>query len=130
MHTYTQIEEGIAIRFDRDKEKTEKGVGGGLMMFVNKGWATNYTVRETISTKDFELLSVSFRPHYLPREFGQLTVILVYIPGPNNAIAADRIADSYNRALSMASDQPVLLLGDFKAYHSLKKPINLLLKLL
>jgi hypothetical protein len=78
-----------------------------------ESWATNYTVRETISTKDFEILTVSFRPHYLPREFSQVTVILAYVPGPNKALAADQIAECYNRALSRASDQPVFLLGDF-----------------
>lgn len=108
-----ELEGYTAIRLDRDNKKTEKELGGGLLMFVSKNWATNYTVRETCSTKDFELLSVSFRPHYLPREFGQLTVILVYVPGPNNALAADRIAECYNRALCRASDQPVMLLGDF-----------------
>ena len=108
-----ELEGYTAIRFDRDKVKTEKGVGGGLLMFVNNAWATNYTVRETISTKDLELLCVSFRPHYLPREFSQLTVILVYVPGPNNSVAAEHIADCYNRSLTRSSDQPVILLGDF-----------------
>ena len=26
---------------------------------------------------------MSFRPFYLPREFGQITDILVYVPGPD-----------------------------------------------
>lgn len=111
--TLEQLDGYTIIRFDRDKNKTEKAVGGGLLMFVNKQWATNITIRETISTKDFEILTVSFRPHYLPREFNQITVILVYVPGPNNILAADHIAESYSRALNRAPDQPVLLLGDF-----------------
>ena len=101
------------IRFDRDRKKTQKQVGGGLCMFVNNSWATNYTVRETVSSKHFEILTVSFRPHYLPREFGQITVILVYVPGPDNKLAAERIAESYNNAVSRSVDQPVFLLGDF-----------------
>lgn len=82
-------------------------------MFVNKNWATNYKVRETVSSRHFEILTVSFRPHYLPREFSQITVILVYVPGPNNTLAAERIAESYNKAVSRSVDQPVFLLGDF-----------------
>ncbi|GFS26894.1 WW domain-binding protein 4-like [Elysia marginata] len=69
-------------------------------MYVNKDWATNITVRETANTPDYEILHVSFRPHYLPREFTQVPVILVYVPGPNNNAAADRIADCYNSALA------------------------------
>ena len=44
-------------------------------MYVNKDYATNITVRETENTPDYELLCVSIRPHYLPREFTQVTVI-------------------------------------------------------
>ena len=32
------------IRFDTDKEKTEKSVGGGLCSFVNNRWATQFGV--------------------------------------------------------------------------------------
>ena len=54
------------IRADRDSMKTQKKVGGGLCMAENNRWATNFTIRETVSTKDLELITVSFRPHYLP----------------------------------------------------------------
>lgn len=56
-------------------------------------------------------MTVSFRTYYLPREFTQLTVILVYVPGSDNTLAAD----SYNNAVSRAADQPVLLLGDLNS---------------
>ena len=73
---------GFTIRTDRDSDKAQKSMGGGLCMFVSDSWATQYCVRERVCTRDFELLTVSFRPFYLPREFGQVTVILVYVPGP------------------------------------------------
>lgn len=60
-------------------------------------------------------MTVSFRPYYLPREFTELTVILAYVPGPDNALTAERIADSYNSAVTRAADQPVFLLGDFNS---------------
>ena len=66
------------IRLDRDSKKTQKQLGGGLGKLVNNKWATNFTVRETVNGKHYEILTVSFRPHYLPREIGQITVILVY----------------------------------------------------
>ena len=100
-------------RLDRDSKKTDKEIGGGLIVYVNRDWATNVTVRETINTPDYEILSVSIRPHYLPREFTQVSVILAYVPGPDDNAAAECIAECYNRALSRSADQPVLLLGDF-----------------
>ena len=59
--------------------------------------------------------SLSLRPFYLPREFGLVTVILVYVPGPDNPRAAERIAQSYNKAVILAVDQPVFILGDFNS---------------
>ncbi|XP_073720069.1 uncharacterized protein [Misgurnus anguillicaudatus] len=100
------------IRLDRDSQKSSKTIGGGLCMFVNNSWATNITVRGTYCSTHYELLSVFFWPFYLPREFGQITVILVYVPGPNFALAAEGIADSYNIALRNSSDDPVFLLGE------------------
>jgi len=38
-------------------------------MAVNDKWAANTTVRETVWCKHYELMTVSFRPHYLPQEF-------------------------------------------------------------
>ena len=87
--------------------------GGGLCIFVNNSWATQFCVRETVSTKGFEIVAVSIRPFYLPREFRQVTVILVSVPGPNNARAAQRIARSFNKAVSQSVAKPVFLLGDF-----------------
>ena len=49
---------------------------------------------------------------FLPREFGQLTFIVVYVPGPNNNEAAEVISDMYNDALSRSPDQSVFVLGD------------------
>lgn len=39
----------------------------------------NYTLKESYCSEDIELLSLSFRPFYLPREFGQLFIIVVDI---------------------------------------------------
>ena len=106
-----------ALRNDRDNEAArKKGHGGGVCMLVNDRWATNFTVRDQCCTHDYEALSVSFRPFYLPREFGQLTVILVYVPGRSaNGLkaAGEWIADAYHSAIARSSDQPIFILGDF-----------------
>ena len=101
------------IRFDRDTRMTQKSIGGGLCMAVNTKWAVNFTVRETECSKHHEIMTVLFRPHYLPSEYTQITAILVYVPGPDIAFAVERIADCFNRAVYQSSDQPVFLLGDF-----------------
>ena len=106
------VEAFTIIRFDRDTTKTKICIGCGLCMLVNKKWptyfcvrervstcvrervSTNFCVRERVSTRLYEILTVSFWPHYLPLEFGQVTVVLTYIPGPGNAQAAQRVAES------------------------------------
>ena len=95
----------ITIRFDRNK---------GNMIVINK-CATNLCVRERISTPPYEILTVSFRPHYLPHELGQVTVILVHIPGPDYTGAAERVAECYNRTINRSIDQAVFVLGDFNS---------------
>lgn len=82
-------------------------------MYIANSWATQFKVLQRVCTRDYELLSVSIRPFYLSREFGQITIILVYVPGPNNKEAAEVITDCYNSALSRLADQLVFVLGDF-----------------
>ncbi len=80
-------------------------------MFVDNSWATQYRVREHVCTPDFDIITVSFRTFYLPQEFVQLTVIIIYVPGPNN----DTAAECYNDAVTRSADQPVLILGDLNS---------------
>ena len=87
------------VRADRDSDKAQKSAGGGLCMFVSDSWATQYCVRGRMRTRDFDLLTVSFRPFHLPREFGPITVILVYVPGPDLKTAAERITESFKEAV-------------------------------
>ncbi len=70
---------GEPLRLDRDATVTGKTAGGGLCLYVNKNWCKTALVRESVCTPDVELFSVSLRPFYLPREFPQLFVTLVYI---------------------------------------------------
>lgn len=42
---------------------------------------------------------VSFRTLYLPCELVQLTIILVYVPGPNKTKAAEHITECFTCAL-------------------------------
>ena len=48
-----------------DSGKTK---GGGLCIFINTSWCTNSTLKKHLCTPNLEVLVVSSRPFYLPRE--------------------------------------------------------------
>lgn len=105
---------GTPVRLDRDQQATGKSIGGGLCMYINTQWCKQYIIRHTISSPNLELLSVSLRPTYLPREFGQLFVCLVYIPPDTNYKAAAETIHQHIQDLETASpDTPKLILGYF-----------------
>lgn len=103
------------IRADRNVAASQKTVGGGLCIYVDNRWATRFRICEQVCTPDYELLSVAFRPFYLLREFGQITIILVYVPGPDHVKAGNKIAECFNEALAHSPEQPVLILGDMNS---------------
>lgn len=71
---------------------TPKSCGGGVRIYINNRWCKTIVVRERLSTKDLELLSVSIRPFYLPREFLQIFVAVVYVhPNANVNTASEFI---------------------------------------
>lgn len=98
---------GVPLRLDRDPAATGKSLGGGLCLYVNKSWCNTVAVRETVCAPDIELMSVSLCPYYLPREFPQIFVTLVYIhPRANADIASRVIVQTVQRLQSIASDTP------------------------
>ena len=104
---------GVPIRLDRDAVITDKLTGGGVCLYINERWCKNVIVRERFCTADLELLSVSLRPQYLPREFPQLFVTLVYIhPRANKSNACERIHQVTQRLQSISPDAPNIVLGD------------------
>ena len=101
-------------RLDRSSELTNKKRGGGICVFVNRMWCNNFTLRSSVCCKDIELLSISFRPFYLPREFPQVHVILVYIPPDADKDNATQIIQEKVGELETRSpDAPAIILGDF-----------------
>uniref|UniRef100_A0A3P9LKD5 Reverse transcriptase domain-containing protein n=1 Tax=Oryzias latipes TaxID=8090 RepID=A0A3P9LKD5_ORYLA len=103
------------MRADRTKE-SGKRKGGGLAVFVNNRWckSTHITVKEQICSKDIELLAVSMRPFYLPREFSHVIVIATYIPpSANGDDACDVLHSVVNRLLTQSPNALLLISGDF-----------------
>lgn len=106
---------GTPFRMDRDSDVTGKGKGGGVAVYVNERWCrkSNVTVREKMCTPDCELLALSMRPTYLPREFGQLFFVVVYVhPQANNMRTAAVIAECVDKLRVVSHDAPVFVLGD------------------
>ena len=85
-----------------------------MHIYVNEKWCTNISVKERECSPDLELLTVGLRPFYLPREFNQIFVTVVYIPPHANTVtAATKIADIHNELERKSPDSVKLILGDF-----------------
>ena len=67
-------------RMDRDSKQTGKERGGGVCLYVSEKFCdrANVTVKQRMCTPELELISVSLRPTYLPREFGRIFVTVFY----------------------------------------------------
>lgn len=105
---------GVPFRMDRVAATTGKSRGGGVCLYVNERWSKTTLVREKLCTKDIELLSVSMRPFYLPREFPQIFVTIVYIhPKANENAALELIHNTFQKLQAVSPDAPNLILGDF-----------------
>ncbi|KAK0136692.1 hypothetical protein N1851_027139 [Merluccius polli] len=89
----------------QDPAITRKTRGGGCRTVV---------VRESLCTPDIELLCVSLRPFYLPREFPQIFLTVVYIhPKANFDRALDIIFNLSHKLDLLSPDAPKFILGDF-----------------
>lgn len=108
-----ELEGFSLVRADRN-ETSGKSRGGGICVFVSDSWCRNHSVRETVCSPDTELLCISLRPFYLPREFGNIVICSVYVPPSSNAArVAARIADCVHNQLQHTPGAPVFILGDF-----------------
>ena len=82
--------EGFSLfRSDRTKDSGKKN-GGGVCLFVNEKWChrNNMSLKHKVCTPNVELLTVSVRPYYIPREFSHVFVSTVYMPPSANAKGA------------------------------------------
>ena len=102
------------VRCDRLFVETRKRRGGGVCVYVNNQWCSNITVKEQFCKKYLELLSVALRLYYMPREFNQLFVTVVYIhPAADVKLASEEVSRIIHRLSSLSPDSPSFVLGDF-----------------
>lgn len=103
-------------RMDRDLSCTAKKQGGGVCVYVNEHWChpDHVTVKERLSDDNIELLVVSCRPYYLPREISHVVLTVVYIPpSANGKLAAENISKITHELQRSSPDALFLITGDF-----------------
>lgn len=103
-------------RMDRDLSRTVQESGGGVCAFVNERWChpDHATVKERISNENIELLVVSCRPYYLPREISHVLVTVVYIPPyAKDKLAIETVSKVTHKLQRSALDALFLITGDF-----------------
>ena len=60
-----------------------------------------------------ELLCLSLRLFYLPREFGNILICSVYVPPNGNASrAATQVVDCFHEQLQCTPNAPIFIMGD------------------
>ncbi len=111
-----QLDNFHLCRNDRDCDNTAKSRGGGVCIYTNNKYChtQNVHVLNRASNPDIEILSVSIRPHYLPREFTKIIVNIVYIPDQSSAGAATtQLSTTLNDQLTSSPDAFIVVTGDF-----------------
>ena len=107
---------GAPFRMDRDLNiRTDKKGGGGVAVYVNERWCKRdrIIVRKKVCTLDAEIISLSFRPIHLPREFGQVFFTVAYVhPKANNRRAAATIAECVDELKGISPSAPSFVIGD------------------
>lgn len=91
------------LRLDRQAE-SGKQKGGGIIVYINKQWCKDITIKRKVCTADIELVATSLRPFYLPREFSNLQLLAIYCPPSGVKDKALDIIDSVWNSLE--SDKP------------------------
>ena len=74
------------------------------------------TYKQRMCTPELELISVSLRPRYLPREFGRIFVTVVYAAvydSTSAARAGKAIAAAVRDLQLISADAPCFIVGDF-----------------
>lgn len=105
-----------SVKANRDTKACGKSKGGGLILYVTNRWCnpSHVTVKDTLCCCDLELLAVSMRPYYLPREFTHVIAECVYIaPRADAGAACEIIQSSVAQLQTQHSKALFVICGDF-----------------
>ena len=89
---------------DRTKE-SGKTRGGGLCIYINNRWFSKVKLHTTLCSPNLELLTLSVRPFYLPREFSNIVLRCVYVPPSADALAAADTIACYMQSMLMVKKE-------------------------
>lgn len=106
----------MLVRFDRCMKATGKKKGGGVAVYLSERWCSpaNIHVKQQLCTKDLEMVVVSARPFYLPREFTHVLVLCVYIPPSADAAEVCELLHTTVSQLQNKHPRALLVIsGDF-----------------
>ena len=116
---YASLDNFSLYRSDRSRTDSGKAGGGGCCLYVNNNYCTDVTVHERLSTPLYDMLCVSMRPFYLPREFSKIMVCVIYVPifhqGEKTKTAASEITAVITSLQNKFPEAPVLAMGDLNA---------------
>ena len=113
--TYYDLDCFSLYRCDRDIN-SDKTCGGGVCTYINNKWCHRNNIHQVKkeASKDVELLRLSLRPFYLPREFTNVYVTTIYTPPDSNVENAKNIINKHvNDLMTKSPDCINILTGDF-----------------
>lgn len=112
-----QLNRRIFFRSDRN-QLSGKTRGGGLCIYVNKGWCTNCSVAGRHCSEAVEYLIIKCHPHYLLREFTAVYIVAVYIaPHANASAALKELHDAVSSLQNKHAEALYVVAGDFNHVH-------------
>ncbi|KAL7874577.1 hypothetical protein SRHO_G00055470 [Serrasalmus rhombeus] len=95
-------------RADRNR-LSRKAQGGGLCVYINKGWCTNCVLVNSHCSEATEQLTVKCRPHYLPhKEFYGSRERLEQRGDMAESLPSNKTEGFPPRGSSMACREPLL----------------------
>ena len=101
-------------REDRNEMQTGKKSGGCVCIYVNSKWChpNNSHPKFTYCDPNVELITITCRPYYLPREFSNVLVTCVYIPpSANYTQATERLGSHIHDLMTKFPDAMIVVTG-------------------
>lgn len=96
-------------RSDRDKKSSKKQLGGGLILYINDKYCNNFQIVQTYCHPNVEFMIVNLRPFYLPREFSNIFVFVLYIPERKKLAEVKEIIENHVTDLSRKKPDALFL---------------------
>ena len=112
-NTHVEPDGFTVYRGDRTVDSGKELGTGGVCLFVNNRWCNNVTVKDIKCTPKLELLVVSCRPYYLPREIPCILFVIVYLPEGHHTPPEDIIIDTVSNLQKDKPEAAIIVLGDF-----------------